>query len=53
MDIETCDGISCIINVYAPNNSSEQKAFFFVIEKFFTAQMVVLGDFNSVIDGKE
>ncbi len=37
-----------VINIYAPNVSTERKTFFCSLPKFFTQRFYLLGDFNSV-----
>ncbi len=49
VDVETTNDLTRVINVYAPNNASEQKAFFQAVDTCCTDQMLLLGDFNSVL----
>ena len=49
LDITCTDStILHVINIYAPNNPGEQQLFFQDIMQFFTTNMVLLGDFNSM-----
>ncbi len=49
VDVETTNGLTQVINVYVPNNTSEQKAFFQAVDTCCTDQILLLGDFNSVL----
>ena len=49
VDVEATNGIICVINVYAPNNTSECKVFFQAVDTCCTDQMLLLGDVNSVL----
>ncbi len=49
LDIE-CSCSICLVNIYALNNGSLQKKFFYDVTPYVRDNMILLGDFNSVVE---
>ncbi len=54
MDVTLVDGSVCqILTIYALVSPSKRAVFFSLLEKFFTDNMILVGDFNSVTNSQD